>query len=92
MRLAARQLFAPFLAFSKLCNKGRPVRLEPDPNFALLRAAGRGDVKWLRLSERDKATLKAAQKICQRAADLLGDDEGIHADAAWRLDVITSGF
>ncbi len=68
------------------------MQLIPDPNFSLMRAAGRGDVKWLRFSEKDKATLKAAQKVCQRAADLLGEDEGIHADAAWRLDVIASGF
>lgn len=66
--------------------------LESDPNSALMRAAGRGDIKWLRLTAKEKATLKAAQKICQKAADLMDDDESIHADAAWRLDVITSEF
>lgn len=65
------------------------MHMELDPNFALLNASGRGKVKRLILTDAEKKTLKAAQDICRKSSEALGeDDDGEFYAAEWRLDVV----
>ena len=65
------------------------MRLDPDPNFGLLLASGRDAPLLLKLTKQERATLANALVICERAADLIGDDEHpYHQAASWLYEAL----